>query len=186
MKHFQRICKNGLQGPKCCCFCGILVIVKSWFYHFNIPVTELFPDEIINLLNCNTKLIFIQVLCYIFCQSVYLGQNPLISAGKGFQISLSRNLCFFQIHHNKSGCIPYLICKVSAGFHTFHVETHIISGSISGHQGKTQSICSILVNDFQRVDTISKGFTHFPSLGISHQTMNQYVMEWCFSDLLQT
>ena len=35
------------------------------------------------------------------------------------------------------------------------VETHIITRSISGDQCQTQGICTVLVNDFQRIDTVS-------------------------------
>ena len=41
-------------------------------------------------------------------------------------------------------------------------------------------------NNFQRIDTISKGFTHLTSLGVSYQTMDQYCVKWAFAGLFNT
>ena len=90
-----------------------VIIVQTWLYHLNVPVAELFPDKVINLLNCDTELIFIQVLRYFFCKA-YLpwrgSTYPLQSESLG---SICSGIsCLFHIHHNETGCIPYFICKV--------------------------------------------------------------------------
>ena len=53
------------------------------------------------------------------------------------------------------------------------IETHIVTGSVSGNQGKSQGICSKLLNDLQRINTISQRFRHFSSLGIPYQSMKK-------------
>ena len=49
MQQLQTGCKNGFQCPECCCLCLICIIPESWFYHLDIPVTELLPQEIVKL-----------------------------------------------------------------------------------------------------------------------------------------
>ena len=126
-------------------------------------------------MDSNTKLETVHIVGNFLNQSVKFGKNPFICYGKlqFFRIGISRRyvkiLC--HIHHNETGCIPDLVCKVSAGFYSFIVETHIITRRITGNQGKTQCICAILINNLQRIDTIAKGFTHLPSLGVTNQTV---------------
>ena len=79
MKQLQCIDQDCLQCPEGCCLCLVFVIVKSWLHHFNVPVAEFFPDEIINLGYGNTQFILIDVLCDILRQTVHLGKNPLVS-----------------------------------------------------------------------------------------------------------
>ena len=49
MQQLQTSCKDRLQCPECCCLCLVCVIPESWFYHLDIPVTELLPQEIVQL-----------------------------------------------------------------------------------------------------------------------------------------
>ena len=96
-------------------------------------------------------------------------------------------LIFLQsshIHHDKTGSVPDLVGKVTAGLHALHIETHIVAGRVAGNQGETQGVCAILIDDLQRVDTISQRLTHLPSQGIPHQSVNQYMMERTLSGLL--
>ena len=82
MKKLQRIAQNCFQSPECCCLGVVLVIVQPWFYHLDIPVTELLPDKVINFLDCNAQLVFIQVLRNLCCQGIYFGEYPLFCAGQ--------------------------------------------------------------------------------------------------------
>ena len=186
MKQLQSISKNLLQRPQSRTFGTVCIAVKSWFHHLDVPVAEFFPDEIIYLLHRNTQLIFVHVFGYIFCQSIYLRQDPFICACKFCKIHFFRNFRFLQVHHDKSGSVPYLIGKVPAGFHSLPVETHIISRGISGDQSKAERIGSILVNHFQGINTVPKRFAHLPALGIPHQSMDQHMVERGLSCLLQT
>ena len=133
---------------------------------------------------------------------VTLGKNPLIcqsqvlgNYGKHFfktcfllsyQREKSFFLLFLYIHKEETGSIPNLIHKVSAGFHTAMIETHIISGSISGKKRHSQGICPVSTDDFQRIDSVSQGLTHLSSLIVSHQTVDQYLLKRCLSGLLNS
>ena len=133
MQQFQCTAKNRLQCPQCCCLCGIPVVIETRFYHLDVPVTEFFPDKVIYFLYGNTKFKFFHVIGNIFCHIIELAQNPLVRSRQVCKIHRRRNFRFFQVHHDKSGSVPYFVCKVSAGFHTFPVETHIVTRCITGH-----------------------------------------------------
>ena len=60
----------------------IRLIVQTRLHHLDVPVAELLPDKVINLLNGDAELILIQVLGYFLCKRVYLGQNPLVRPGQ--------------------------------------------------------------------------------------------------------
>ena len=60
-------------------------------------------------------------------------------------------------------------------------RTHIISRRISGHQSHSKSIRTILINDLQRIDTISQRFAHLATQGVPYQTVDKYGVERTFS-----
>ena len=185
MKKLQGIGENGLQCPESCCLRGILVIVKTGFHHLDVPVAELLPDEIVNLLHSDTEFVFVEVLSHFFCQMVNLGKNPFVCSGQVIEIHLCRNIGFLEVHHDKTGSVPYFVGEVTAGFHTIPVETHVVSGGVSGHKSQAERICAVFVDDFQRIDTVSEGFTHLSSLAVTNQSVNQYMMEGNLAGLLQ-
>ena len=186
MKQFQSSAKNSFQSPESCRFSSVFVIVQTRFYHLDVPVAEFLPDKIIHFLYCDTHLVFFHVICYLFGNCVEHGKNPFIRICHLRCRHLCRNFRFLQIHHNETGSIPYFIGKVSACLYSFPIETHIVTRCISGNQCQTQCICSVLVDDFQRINTISQRLTHFSSQGITNQTMEEYGMERCFSCLFIT
>ena len=165
MKQLQRIDQHGTECPECCiCRCRILFLrKKSWFNDLNIPVTELGPDKVVDLLNRNTEFVFLHVLGNFLRQSIYLGKDPLICLLE-FLISRLCDRIITQMHHNETGCIPYLIGKVTAGFYTFVVETHIVTRRITCNKGETKCVCTVFINNLQRVNTIAEGLTHLTSL----------------------
>ena len=91
-----------------------------------------------------------------------------------------------HVHHDETGCVPYLVCKVAACLNSLPVETHVVARCITGDQGHTQGICTVLVDHLQRIDTVAQGLTHLTALAVTHQTMDQYGIERAFSGLLIT
>ena len=187
MKKLQSLCQ-------CCAKCPQSLICSLWIFlcfpkanlsDLNIPVTKLIPQEIINLLNCNTQFIFFHIVCYFFDHIIQSGKDPLILIAKRSNLRFCYGFVF-QVHKNKTRSIPDLICEVTTGLYTLPVKTHIISRCVTGHQRKTKCISAILVNDFKRINTVSKGFTHLAALGISYQSMDQYMVERSLSCLLKS
>ena len=174
-----------LQCPNCSCLRLIAIVPQTWLNHLNVPVTELFPYEIIYLLKSNTHLVAVKIFCYFLNQTVALCQNPLICHSQIFQWNIVC-WCLFHVHHDKAWCIPDLVCKVSWCLNTLIVETHIVSWCVSCHKCHTKCISAVLVNNFKRINSVSKWFTHLAALWVSYKTMNQYSMEWLLSCMLNT
>ena len=157
MEQFECICKYRLQCPQRCIgrYRIFILFISTDLGNLNIPVAELIPDKIINFLYSDTEFEFVHIFSCILGKCIYPGEYPLICR---VQFICGR-LCdrhSFQIHHDKSRCIPYFICKVSGSLHTLPVETHVISGCITRNQCQTECICTVFINDFKRIDTISE------------------------------
>ena len=52
--------------------CLFSACLKSYLCKLNIPIAEDIPDEVIELLYCNTKLKLIKVVCNFLSESVVL------------------------------------------------------------------------------------------------------------------
>ena len=82
MQQFQGLDQNRFQGPECSGLGGVFLGPESRFYHLDVPVAELLPDKVINLLQADAQLKLIQILGDILRQGVHLGQNPLVCHGQ--------------------------------------------------------------------------------------------------------
>ena len=185
---FRALDQNGLQCPAVLLpSCVSSSLLQTRFYHLDVPVAELLPDEIVNLLYGDAQLVLVHVFGHILCQAVDLGQDPAcLPSVRSSEDPRCRTSRFLHVHHDKTGCVPYLVGKVPAGLHTLPVETHVVAGCVTGHQRQTQRICAVFVDHFQRIDTVAQGFTHLSSLAVTNQTVDQYGVERDLSGLLQS
>ena len=166
MKKFQSFGQGCSQSPECiiCCFQIFICFPETNFRHLNVPVAEFIPQEVINFLYSDSKLVFIHIVCNITDYGVQLGKDPFVFKAEIIQICRLSYSLALQIHHNETGCIPDFVCKITAGLYTFPVETHVISRCITCDQSQSKCICAVFINNFQRIDTISERFTHLTSL----------------------
>ena len=146
--------------------------VQSRFDHFNVPVADLAPDEIIHGTACFAQLKLIQQRGHIRGHILHAGKDPLIRqfVRRPFRV----DLIAFQIHQREAGSVPDFIGKVPCGFQTAPVETHVVAGRIAGDQHEAQGVAAILFDHLQRIDTVAQGFTHLPALLVPHQTMYEH------------
>ena len=56
----------------------IIRLVKSGLDHLDVPVAELVPHEVIDLLDCDAELEFIHIIRHSLNSIVEAGQNPLV------------------------------------------------------------------------------------------------------------
>ena len=156
MQQLQRIDQHRLQGPQCSVLADCIVgIVQSGLYHLDIPVTELIPDEVINLLYGDTQFKVLHVVGHIADQSIQLGQDPLIHRLQCIR-SRGGNLLAVHVHHDKSGGIPHLVGEITGVLYSLIIESHIISRCISGDQCQSQCIRTVLIDDLQRIDAVAQ------------------------------
>ena len=181
MHQLQCIDQNLLQRPQCRCSCAVLLVIQARLHHFNIPVTVFIPDEIINLLCRQTKVIFAQAFLYFLRQRVYLGQNPFIRRGQHQELGF---FAVLHIHHHEAGRIPHLVAEVSAIIQSFPVETHIVTGCVACNQHQTQGVSAVICDNLQRVNPIAQRFGEFSPLIVTNQAVNQNIVKRSFANLL--
>ena len=87
---------------------------------------------------------------------------------------------------NEASGVPDLIGKVACRLDLFVHIAGIVAGAVAGHQHEAQSVCTVLVNDLQRVNTVAEGLAHLAPLRISHQPVNEYGVKGLFSGVFQT
>ena len=56
-----------------CCSLILFCVPDPVFCKLYIPVTELIPDKVIDLLDRDSKLKLIHIFCYIFCKCIDCG-----------------------------------------------------------------------------------------------------------------
>ena len=89
-----------------------------------------------------------------------------------------------RIHEHEAACIPDLVGKVSGSLHLFRGIAGIVSGADTHQQGEAQCVSAILINHFQRVNTIAQRLGHFSSQLITDKAMNQHGFKRSLAHLL--
>ena len=168
------------------CVCGLRIRVlriHTRLYHLDVPVTEFIPDKIVDLADCDAELVFFHILSDVLHEGVHERDDGSVL---GVEVAVLRimEVEAIQVHLDESRCIPYLIREVPRVLDSLPVESHVISRCVSCHQGKSQRVCAVLVDDFERIDTVSKGLRHLSALVITHKTVDQHMVERHFSGLL--
>ena len=104
MKKLQSLCQRSAECPQCivCCCRVFLCLPQSYLGHLDIPVTELIPQEIINLLYGDSKFIFIHVVCYVTDHGVEFGKNPFILEAELIKVCRFGDCLSFQVHHDET------------------------------------------------------------------------------------
>ena len=182
-KRHERVkkCQHACQCMNKYILCNLSVLIvrpiETVLSQFNIPVTEIIPGEVINVISGCPQFKLIQVPAYIFNGTVEAVENPAVCQSKIRRVRNEGFLIIVQIHNGKLSGIPQLIGKVTVSFYLFIVETHIIAWCITGYQSEAQRIGAIFINNFQRINAIAKGLGHLTALRVANQTMDKYVSE---------
>ena len=164
----------------------IRIIPEPRLHHLDIPVTELLPEEAVDLIGSDTQLILLHILGNIPYKGVALTEDPAVcqrQVGQLHGIDGCR-IRLVDIHQDETGCVPYLVCEITVGDDTLPVEAHVVARRISGDQRETQGVGTVLIDDLKRIDPVPQRLTHLPALVIANQTMEQNRVERQFSGLL--
>ena len=155
-----------------CTFFSVFFIVQTRFSKFDVPVANFAPDEVVNSAASFAQFKFAKQIGNFFRYVLQAGKNPSICQGVRSQFRIG--VIAFNVHQCKTGSIPNLVSKVTSGFYTFPIEAHIVTRGVAGNEHEAQSICTILVNNFQRINAIAQGFGHFATLAITNKTVDEY------------
>ena len=152
-----------------------VIAPESWLYQLDIPVAVLVPDKIINLLTGQCQIVSFHSCVHVFDGFVYFIYNPLIlilqwdvckvscistASAAAFLAALGHFLeaavLILEIHDYKSRSIPKLVGKVSAGFQSVFLESHVVARCDTCGKHESQCVCAVLVYDFKRVYAVAQ------------------------------
>ena len=104
MKQFQSFCQGCTQCPECIVGCLRILVCfpETYLGHLDVPVTELVPQEIINLLYGDSKFVFIHVVCYITDHGVEFGKDPFVLEAEIIKVCRFGDCLAFQVHHDET------------------------------------------------------------------------------------
>ena len=133
---------------------------------FNVPVTQLVPGEFINCLRRVVQFKIAQSLFNGFRDSLQarddptirnrefhvMSMQPLGRATRRFLNGLSR--CRIELKVEELGRIPDLVAKSAVPFHPVDGQLDVAPLPRHRGQGETQRICTMLVNQQQRINHV--------------------------------
>ncbi len=131
----------------------VVLILQAWLDNLNIPVAEVIPNEVIQLLHRKAQLVLVDILRDRLHQAVELGHNPLVLERELFR---QLRLINRQVHLDKTRRVPNLVGKVAAGLYLFCRKAHIISWAVARHQREAQRVRAILADNLQRVNAVAE------------------------------
>ncbi len=164
----------------------LLLLPEANFCHLDIPVTELIPQEVINLLYCDSKLIFVHVVCNFTDHCIELERSDLSSRQSSFKSAGSVTVLPSRFIIMNRDAFQILFAKLRLDSTRSQVKTHVVPRCISCDQCQTKCICAVFINNFQRIDTISKRFTHLRPCESRTRPSSGSMVEWNFSCLLKS
>ena len=163
--------------------CAVAACLDTGLCQLDVPVAVNVPDKVVKLLTRNAQLKCFEVLVYFLGKGVELAYYPLILHCKIFGETCELEV-IGQVHHDKSGSVPQLVCKVSGSLYLVLDVAHIISGSIACCKHKAESVCAVLVDDLQRVDAVAQRLGHLSALRVSYQTVDKNGIERSLAHIL--
>ena len=94
---------------------GLLVLaLHADFGDLDIPVAEIIPQKVIELLHGDAKLEFLKILGDLLCHLVEGADDPAVGLRQVLRQAVF-HLMAFNIHADKAGRVPDFIRKVTAG-----------------------------------------------------------------------
>ena len=158
MQELHSLAQNIIEEIDRIVSCLAFLIIKSALCDLNIPVTEVIPEEVNDLAQSNAELIVIKVNSSFIDKVVEFCKDPLIFCCEDGLINNVRCEIVICIHDDKSHGIPDLVGKITTHEDLIFLESLVITRSITSNKSKSQSIAAVLLNYFERIDTIGQKF----------------------------
>ena len=73
---------------------------------------------------------------------------------------MRRRLVFVKVHQDETCGVPYLVGKVAACLNLLFGITHIVSGAVARRERQAKGICTVFVDNDQRINTVTQGLRH--------------------------
>ena len=178
----QHIHQHAAGGVGLLCIAG----VQAGLCDLDEPVAVDVPDKAVDLGSSQTHLVVLQIIGHSTSHLIQLGQHPLVAHVQQLFTGQTRLKVLGQVHQHKAGGVPQLIGKVAGSLHLLFDIAHIVARGGAVHQHKAQSVCTVLGNDFQRVDAVAKALGHLAALTVTHDTVDADRVKGSLAGVSQT
>ena len=150
--------------------------VQGGLGHLDVPVAELSPDEVVDLLRGQIQFVIVQIVRHLPGDLVETGQDPLVGGVE--QLFPDGGLSVLRdVHEHEPCCVVHLVAEVPGGLHLLPVEAHVVAGGVAGDQGEAQGVCAVLFDDLERIDAVAQGLAHLPAQAVPHEAVDVYVFK---------
>ena len=150
-----------------------VVAVKERLFHFDVPVAEIRPHEVVNFACGKTDFVFVEIDGNLFDKPLKLGENPFVNR-QFFKLGNVLKLLAFHVHDEETAGVPKLVHEVAAGFHLFFGISGVASRSDARSQTETQGVGAVFVDNLQRIDAVAKRFGHLSALTVADEAVNKH------------
>ncbi len=149
----------------------------------DVPVTELTPEEIMDMAGRLTQHEALQQLANLRYQPVKSAADPAILGGERWLGLL--HLPLAQDAEDKPGRIPELVGKVATPLKLPRAQPGIITRGASGGQGKSKGIGAVLLHRLNGVNHVPLRLAHLLALLITNETVEVDLAEGNLAGVLQ-
>ena len=143
------------------------------FDHLQVPAAELVAVEFVDLHEGFREAVLAEQVGNIGGSLAKLGFEPLYGVFVCFGLWNIGNLQTF--HHTEA--IPDLVAEVTSLLAEAIVVQDIVAGRCGKQNAHTHTICTVALNQVERVGTVAERFGHLTTEFVAHNTCEIYVLE---------
>ena len=81
-----------------------------------------------------------------------------------------------EVHYGKPRSIPELVGEITGSLYPLRDVSRIVARGDSGAEHESQSVSSVLVYGFERIDSVAERLGHLASELVPYQAVNEYVV----------
>ena len=147
--------------------------------HLDVPVTEVVPDEIVELLLRLTQFEGRQGAVHVSGNPVQQADNPAVfPVFQVWQVPPARQVVLtLQGSNNKAGGVPDLVGEVAGGLQLALGDAKVIARGGAGGQGEPESVGAVAVDEVQGVHGVAPGLAHFVAVGVANKAVEVHGAE---------
>ena len=154
MQEFEDFGQNVRKHRDCVIVLFLILGIEHRLAHFDIPIAELAPHEVVKSCRGKSDFVFIKVYGDFLDNVVESCENPLIRAVESrWQRQI---VVVLYIHNHESRSVPKFIHEVSATLDFAVGKSRIAAGRNTRCKRESESVRAVLVDDFERIDTVSE------------------------------
>ena len=163
---------GGLVGGSVDGLC--LAIDVGWLHHLQIPAGELVPEQAVNSHQRLGDTVLAEQVVYFGIDLFQLGVKPGHCGLSGF--GRCDVVCYVPTL-NQAESVPDLVVEVSALFAEGLVEEDVVAGRSRQHHAHAYTVCTKLLDQFDRVGRIAEALRHLAAEFVAHDTGKVDILE---------